>query len=458
MLAVWRSTSASSLGSSSVIEAEMDERKVVLHAAAAQGARRALVPLGARRASPGAMRWIVAEVETAQPADAEAFAVRRRRDGAELEWGDPLELAVAELIRACRARGGASLAAVRSDPSLLPDLQLGSWLDVHWRFRGLRRLSARVAPAVAWAARLVAHPRLVALAADAAFWAGARSAATAHEWHRLTRSSYAALYYHRIAGDGKPGQERIDISPARFARQLRLLRRLGFRALSADEIVAFHTDPGTVLPRRAYAITVDDGFRDAVEALATRPEHRAQVFVCTGTVGGAAEWADGEPVAGWDELARLAGTGAYVGSHGTSHADLTSVEAVEDALAESRRELERRLGSPVPLLAYPHGRRDDRVRRAAETAGYRAAYTTDPGRNGAGTSPYDLRRVGPKEWDSSLSLLWKAVTGELVPARWERWLLARARLRSRWRRSSAPRAAGEGGGRSGEARPRREQP
>jgi peptidoglycan/xylan/chitin deacetylase (PgdA/CDA1 family) len=435
----------------------MDEGKVVLHAAAAEGA--AVAPLGARRGSPGAMRWVVAGAgERIPPADAEAFGVRRRRDGAELEWGEPVGLGVGKLVALCRARGGASVAAVRSDPSLLPDLQLGSWFDVHWRFRGLRRLAARAAPAVAWVARVAPRPRLVATAVDAAFWAGVRAAATKREWHRFTRSSYAALYYHRVAGEGKPGQERIDISPARFARQLRLLGRLGFAPLSAEEIVAFHTDPDALLPRRAYALTVDDGFRDAVEALAARPEQRAQMFVCTNAVGSSADWAGGEPVAGWDEFVRLAESGAYVGSHGASHADLTSLEAVEDELEESRRELERRLGSTVPLLAYPHGRRDDRVRRAAESAGYTAAYTTDPGRNGAGTSPYDLRRVGPKEWDSSLSFLWKALTGELVPARWERWLLVRARLRSRWRRSSDPRAVAATSVPSGEATPRREQP
>jgi peptidoglycan/xylan/chitin deacetylase (PgdA/CDA1 family) len=250
----------------------------------------------------------------------------------------------------------------------------------------------------------------------------------------------------------------MDISPDKFTRQLRLLRRLGFTPLSADDVVAFHTRPDVLLPRRSYALTVDDGFRDAVDALRRHPEHRAQVFVCTEAVGGSADWAAGEPVASWDELERLAETGAFVGSHGTSHADLTRADGVEDALVESRRELERRLGSAPPLLAYPHGRRNDAVRRAAAAAGYSAAYTTDPGRNGAGTSPFDLRRVGPKEWDSSLSFLWKAVTGELVPARWERWLLLRARLRSRWRRSSGSRGAAEAGGRSAEATPQREQP
>lgn len=392
-------------------------------------------------------------------ASAEALAVLLRREGASLEWGEPVTFrGVRDLARFSRARGRSSVAVLRAEPSLLADLQLGSWFDVRWRSRLLRRLAAATAPAVVRACAVAPRDRLVALAVDAAFWAGVRSAATRREWRRLTRSSYTALYYHRIAGERRPGQERMDVSPATFARRLRLLRRLGFTPLSADDVLAFHERADAVLPRRCYALTVDDGFRDAVETLRRHPEQRAQVFVSTASVGGRAEWAGGEPIAGWDELRRLAETGAAVGSHATSHVDLTRAEALDDALVESRRELERRLAAPALLLAYPHGRRNEAVRRAAAAAGYRAAYTTDPGRNGAGTSRYDLRRVGPKEWDSRLSFLWKVVTGELVPSPWERWLLARARLRSRSRPSSAPRGACEGAGRSGEARPRRERP
>ena len=52
-----------------------------------------------------------------------------------------------------------------------------------------------------------------AAAADAAFWAGARSAATDDEWARLTRSSYVVLTYHRLAGDRIPHR---DIGSRRF--------------------------------------------------------------------------------------------------------------------------------------------------------------------------------------------------------------------------------------------------
>jgi peptidoglycan/xylan/chitin deacetylase (PgdA/CDA1 family) len=380
----------------------------------------------------------------------EALAALLGREKANLEWGEPVVFrGLRDLARFASARGSSSIGFLRADPTLLPDLQLGSWFDVRWPLRPLRRLAAATSPVWRVAAAVVPSPRIVKLALDAAFWSGARSEASRHEWRRLTRSSYTALYYHRIAGELKARQERIDISPERFDRQVRLLRRFGFTALSADDVIAFHESADVVLPRRSYVVTVDDGFLDAVEALGRYPELRAQVFVCTGSVGGRADWAAGERVAGWDDLVRLADSGAALGSHGISHTDLTSLsaEALQHAVTESRRELEDHAAATTLVLAYPHGRRNGVVRQAVEAAGFRAAYTTQPGRNAAGTSRYDLRRVGPKEWDSTLSFLWKVVTGELVPARWERRLLARGRRRSRSRRSSAPRGGAEEGGR-----------
>jgi hypothetical protein len=91
------------------------------------------------------------------------------------------------------------------------------------------------------------------------------------------------------------------------------------------------------------------------------------------------------------------------------------------------RELRERLASVPPLLAYPHGHYDERVRAEAAAAGYRAAFATQPGRNGAGTDAYGLRRVAIKDWDGIAALLWKTLAGELLPRPWER---LRTRLRT----------------------------
>jgi peptidoglycan/xylan/chitin deacetylase (PgdA/CDA1 family) len=354
----------------------------------------------------------------------EAVAVRIRRTGEELEWGEPESFADArELLRFCRDRGASSVELVRADPTLLTGLQLGSYFAAPATRRVLRRLLL--------AARVRA-PAPLEIAADAAFWSGVRRTATAREWQRLAQSSYVGLYYHRIAGEGKPGQERLDVSPAVFERQVRWLRRLRLRPLTPDDLIAFHTDPEATLPNRSFVLAADDGFRDAIVALVRHADLRPFVFVPTSAVGGSASWVDGEPVASWSELRELVSRGGVIGSHGLTHVSFPELdpEALVTELGESMRELRTQIPEAAPLLAYPHGHNNATVRAAAETAGYRAAFSSETGRNGAGTDRFGLRRVELKEWDGPLAVMWKALTGELIP-----WSIERRRLRWRARRS-----------------------
>jgi peptidoglycan/xylan/chitin deacetylase (PgdA/CDA1 family) len=358
----------------------------------------------------------------------EALAVRLRRRGVELSWGAPHVFPDSRsYIQACRARGVASVEVVRADPSLLTELQLGAFFNVYWPTRMLRRVFSS-APA------RVLRSLPLAVVADGAFWAGARSAATDDEWARLTTSSYVVLTYHRLAGDRIPGQERLDVDPAMFRRHVRWLRRLRFRPLSREELARFHANPSATLPRRSFVLTADDGFRDAVEAIHGHISAKPQLFVNTACVGGVAPWADDRPLASWDELRALAAAGAAIGSHARTHGRLphSRPELLDEELAGSLRELQTQVPSAMAVLAYPHGSHDERVRAATIRAGYRAAFTTESGRNGAGTDLYCLRRVSVKDWDGPLSLLWKSLTGELVPPAWDRWTrrLRRARLKT----------------------------
>jgi peptidoglycan/xylan/chitin deacetylase (PgdA/CDA1 family) len=366
----------------------------------------------------------------------EAVAARAKRDGASLVWGDRVWMSDADaLLRFCHERGASSIGILRTDPSLLCDLQLGSFFVAPYVWRVARRALCAL-PLRPSLQRL--GPRSLALAADVAYWTGVRENATTLEWERLTHSSYVVLYYHRIAGERKPGQERMDVRPDVFERHMIWLRRLGLRPLGPDQLLAFHNNPEATLPRRSFVLAADDGFRDAVVALSRHADLRPYIFVNTSTVGGRATWADGEEVASWSELRDLAERGGEIASHSQTHVSLPELgaEALAVELEQSLDELRAEVPRAAPMLAYPHGRNDPSVRAAVAAAGYRAAFTSETGRNGAGTDPYLLRRVDLKNWDGPSAAVWKALTGELVPYRVERW---KRRLRARRRdRTSQP--------------------
>src|SRR5438067_7227311 len=205
-------------------------------------------------------------------------------------------------------RGRTAVEALRADPAALAGTEAGAWFEAGWKRRIARRLLVRLPRPL--------RPR------DVAFWAGVRAAATRDEWRRLTRSSYVALCYHRLAGEAKDGQERLDLPSELFARQLRLLRLLRFRPLAPDELVAFHTGERLGLPPRSFVVTADDAFRDVVEPFLRHADTWPVAFVPTQEVGGRSWWAGDEPVASWDELGRLAAAGVGLGSHTRRHASL----------------------------------------------------------------------------------------------------------------------------------------
>jgi peptidoglycan/xylan/chitin deacetylase (PgdA/CDA1 family) len=363
-------------------------------------------------------------------ARAEALTVRARREGADVRWGEPERAGDAAALAAfCRERGRSSVEALRADPSLALEMQIGTWFDAGYRRRLARRAALRF-PAVI--------RNIVLRSAAEAFWSGVRSAASTSEWKRLTRNSYVALLYHRLAGDDKPGQEKLDAAPELFAAHLRLLRRLGFRPLTAEDVIVFHRGQLPQLPRRSFALTLDDGTADCAEPLLQARSAAPQLFVSTAELGGRAHWLDGEPVLSWEDLSALAGAGIAVGAHGRHHRRLTELgpDELDDELGGSMADLRAHLSSPLPIVAYPHGSNDEIVRRAAQEAGFEAAFSTTKGRNGPGTHRHALRRVSVYGYDGKLALLWKVSTGEAIPRLWERWRtspLAR-RVRARKRR------------------------
>lgn len=180
----------------------------------------------------------------------------------------------------------------------------------------------------------------------------------------------------------------MAVKPDQFRRQVESLIARGLHGARFTEAV--------LEPRssKTFAVTFDDAYRSVYEIafpILNELGVPGTVFVPTGadrdglrhwegiSCWTATPWKAALTGASWAELGELRDAGWEVGSHSTTHPDLTSLddEALRAELEDSRAECERRTGAECSSIAYPYGLVDDRVARAARQAGYKAAAALD---------------------------------------------------------------------------------
>ncbi len=192
-----------------------------------------------------------------------------------------------------------------------------------------------------------------------------------------------ALMYHEITtGPLLPGH--LAVTPESFAQQLGYLAGGGFTSLRGADLARLRQD-GRSLPPRPVLLTFDDGFADVHDAaLPLLASHgiTATLYVTTGWIpGGSRPRPDGRalgvglPGAGmlsWSQIEAIAAAGIEIGAHTQTHPQLDQLGpgALRRELADSKHELEDRLGMAVTGLSYPFGYSGSRVRAFARDAGY----------------------------------------------------------------------------------------
>ncbi|RJQ53936.1 MAG: polysaccharide deacetylase family protein [Nitrospiraceae bacterium] len=101
----------------------------------------------------------------------------------------------------------------------------------------------------------------------------------------------------------------------------------------------------------------------------------------------------------WENVKALADDPLMeVGAHTRTHPVLAGLtdEELRDELSASKKEIEERTGKTVSVLCYPYGKKydyDERAKKFAKDAGFRAALSLDYGRNNGGTDLFALRRL-----------------------------------------------------------------
>ena len=108
----------------------------------------------------------------------------------------------------------------------------------------------------------------------------------------------------------------------------------------------------------------------------------------------------------WQQLKTLRQAGITIASHTMSHEILTSLpdlELVDRQLCDAKVAMEKELGSPCTVLAYPNGGHDDTVVAQVAKAGYARAFTVEPGAWTEQTDPLRVPRLNISDGRVSFS-------------------------------------------------------
>ncbi|MFD2091533.1 glycosyltransferase [Blastococcus deserti] len=303
-----------------------------------------------------------------------------------------------QYLRQWRQGGRADAALLRKHPALA-----GTLAKQHGARTVTGRLLRRWAPVLpSGVARALAAPVVARARRGAADvptrWAFAR-VRDAQYWRGLaeagglgTGDPAVVLAYHAVEDVDDPVIGDWCVAPDLFERHLDALADAGVSWIGLDQFLA--ALDGAPLPERAVLLTFDDGYAGLLAHAAPFLQRRGipgVVLLVSDQIGGWNEWdarrgAAKLPLLGLAELHELAGRGWSLGAHSHTHAHLTQTDD-----ARLRRELTEPLaglrarGLPVaPVLAYPHGEHDARVRAATRRAGYAAAFALEGRRPSGG--------------------------------------------------------------------------
>jgi len=212
------------------------------------------------------------------------------------------------------------------------------------------------------------------------------------------------LAYHRIHPDGS--KDTPTIAPQTFDRQMELLANR-WQVVSLNQVVDWLEDKGH-LPRRAVAVTFDDGGVDLFD-------HAFPILKARGipaTIFLIADYINQPGFLNGSQIKLMQQAGIQFGSHGLNHRYLPELSSkeIQSNLVGSKERLAK-IGISAELLSYPAGGFNAEVLKAAETAGYRAACTTNRGIRRYPINRWALRRIGMRESVTSPLRVWLRANG-----------------------------------------------
>lgn len=221
------------------------------------------------------------------------------------------------------------------------------------------------------------------------------------------------LVYHQIAlapPKGTPFRS-LCVAPAAFARQMALLRLLGWQGMSMSALMPYLRGERQ---GRVFGITLDDGYRNNLEhalPVLRRNGFSATCYAVSQLLGQSNVWdralgIPASPLMTAEELRTWVAGGQEVGAHTRHHVRLPELSDAEaqDEIERSAHELAQCCGVPVRHFCYPYGDYQARHAQQVRSAGYDSATLTRRGRCLGGEDMVELPRV-PVLHNTSLAML-----------------------------------------------------
>ncbi|EQA46398.1 polysaccharide deacetylase [Leptospira broomii serovar Hurstbridge str. 5399] len=202
------------------------------------------------------------------------------------------------------------------------------------------------------------------------------------------------LCYHHLVGNGNP-MGGYNLDPSLLEEQFKYLKNLGYQTVSLDQFYAYIQGKAAAdFPKKPILLTFDDGsltHKTVLVPLLKKYGFRASIFIYPTAISNPKY----KFYLSWSELKEALDSGVLdLGSHTVYHPKLPAMKRAEirKQLKDSKSILESKTGRTIQDLAYPFGLYDVRVIEEAKAAGYRMAFTVNPGKNVVNTYAYTIHR------------------------------------------------------------------
>ncbi|MBF0570279.1 MAG: polysaccharide deacetylase family protein [Candidatus Omnitrophica bacterium] len=217
------------------------------------------------------------------------------------------------------------------------------------------------------------------------------------------------LTYHHV---GVPSCKwRLNtVSEKSFDYQMNFIKRHGFQVISFDSLVRGIKE-GHQFSRNTVVIQFDDGYEDNYKyafPILKKYGFPAMIFLISDII-------NSPGFLTWDEMKEMEKYDILAGAHTRRHPYLPELDLMraQDEIVGSKKVIEDHLGHSIDYFAYPTGGFTKEVKGLVQKAGYKAAVTTNRGKNKFNMDLYEIKRIHMNNTDDQYSgiVLWFKLSG-----------------------------------------------